>query len=165
MIRSDFNQKNPEKSKFRSWGEKQGFGNSLSKKAVGSFSKKTPSYFIPFHSLMAPTLFRASRFVTWRIDKRDYYPGRGDEFRIHVNCHALPYRFKCISIQKMNLDLCRKRYVSDWQSMSFEGFEVLWTRIHQRPYEGELKVIVYTIDWLDPLPEGKIDDTSFLPVV
>ncbi len=114
---------------------------------------------------MAPTIFRAPRFVTWRIDKRDYYPGRGDEFKIHVDCRALPYRFKCAAIQKMDLDVCQRRYVSDWQSMSFEGFETLWTRIHQRPYDGALKVTVYTIDWLDPLPQGEVDDSAFLPVV
>jgi hypothetical protein len=49
--------------------------------------------------------------------------------------------------------------------MSFEGFEILWTRIHQRPYDGSLKVTVYTIDWLDPLPQGEVDDSAFLPVV
>ena len=154
-----------EKSKFGTWGGKQSFGNRKKEKSGFAAPKRASTYFIPFHSLMAPTIFKATRFVTWRIDKREYYPGRGDEFKIHVNCHALPYRFKCVSIQKMNLEICRKRYVSDWQSMSFEGFEVLWTRIHQRPYEGDLKVNVYTIDWLDPLPQGEVDESSFLPVI
>lgn len=143
---------------------KKGEGFSKGKSSFSSF-QKAPQYFIPFHELMAPTIFKATRFVTWRLDKREYYPGRGDEFKIHVNCRPLPYRFRCASIQKMNLDLCRKRFISDWESMSFEGFDVLWTRIHHMPFDGSMKVSVYTIDWLDPLPAGDSEEISFLPVV